>query len=72
MLMQMALFHTLNVCLIFQCVYIYIYIYMPDLSTDRGVDQSRLAKAMVFQFSCMDVRAGLQRKLSTEELVLLN
>ena len=45
---------------------------MPYLSTDRGVDQSRLAKAMVFQFSCMDVRAGLQRKLSTEELVLLN
>ena len=25
-----------------------------------------------FQWSCMDVRVGLQRKLSTEELMLLN
>ena len=32
----------------------------------------RLVKAMVFQHSCMDVRVGLQRKLSTEELMLLN
>ena len=29
-------------------------------------------KAMVFQQSCMDVRVGLKRKLSTEELMLLN
>ena len=32
----------------------------------------RLVKAMVFQWSCMDVRVGLQRKLNTEELMLLN
>ena len=32
----------------------------------------RLVKAMVFQWSCMDVRVGLKRKLSTEELMLLN
>ena len=32
----------------------------------------RLVKAMVFQWSCMDVRVGLQRKLSAEELMLLN
>ena len=32
----------------------------------------RLVKAMVFQWSCMDVRVGLWRKLSTEELMLLN
>ena len=31
-----------------------------------------LAKADVFQLSCMDVRVGLQRKLSTKELMLLN
>ena len=31
-----------------------------------------LVKAMVFQWSCMDVRVGLQRKLSAEELMLLN
>ena len=31
-----------------------------------------LVKAMVFQWLCMDVRVGLQRKLSTEELMLLN
>ena len=32
-----------------------------------------LVKAMVFfQQSCMDVRVGLQRKLSAEELMLLN
>ena len=32
----------------------------------------RLVKAMVFQWSCMDVRVGVPRKLSTEELMLLN
>ena len=31
-----------------------------------------LVKAMVFPWSCMDVRVGLWRKLSTEELILLN
>ena len=31
-----------------------------------------LVKAMVFQWSCMDVRVGLERKLSAEELMLLN
>ena len=32
----------------------------------------RLVKAMVFPVSCMDVRVGLQRQLSAEELMLLN
>ena len=32
----------------------------------------RLVKAMVFQWSCMDVRVGLWIKLSAEELTLLN
>ena len=31
-----------------------------------------LVKALVFQWSCMDVRVGLWRKLSTEKLMLLN
>ena len=31
-----------------------------------------LVKAWFFQWSCMDVRVGLQRKPSTEELMLLN
>ena len=31
-----------------------------------------LVKAMVFHWSCMDVRVGLWRKLSAEELMLLN
>ena len=31
-----------------------------------------LVKAMFFQWSCMDVRVGLYRKLSAEELMLLN
>ena len=31
-----------------------------------------LVKAMVFQWSCMDERVGLWRKLSAEELMLLN
>ena len=31
-----------------------------------------LVKAMVFPWSCMDVRVGLSRKLSTRELMLLN
>ena len=32
----------------------------------------RLFKAMVFPVACMDVRVGLSRKLSAEELMLLN
>ena len=31
-----------------------------------------IVKAMVFQWSCMDVRVGLGRKLNAEELMLLN
>ena len=31
-----------------------------------------VVKAMIFQWSCMDVRVGLGRKLSTKELMLLN
>ena len=32
----------------------------------------RLVMALVFQWSCMAVRIGLLRKLSTEELMVLN
>ena len=32
----------------------------------------RIVKAMVFQWSSMDMKVGLQRRLSTEELLLLN
>ena len=32
----------------------------------------RLVKARFFLWSCMDVRVGLLRKLSAEELMLLN
>ena len=32
----------------------------------------RLVRLWFFQWSCMDVRVGLQGKLSTEELMLLN
>ena len=31
-----------------------------------------IVKAMVFQQSCTDVRVGLKRKLSAEELMFLN
>ena len=31
-----------------------------------------VVKAMVFQWSCIDVRVGLKGKQSTEELMLLN
>ena len=31
-----------------------------------------LVKAMIFQWSCMDARVGLWRRLSTKELMLLN
>ena len=32
----------------------------------------RLVKAMFFLWSCVDVRVGLRRRLSTKELMLLN
>ena len=32
----------------------------------------QLVKAMIFPVSCMDVRVGPSRKLSTEELMLFN
>ena len=32
----------------------------------------RLVKAIVFLWSCMHVRVGLYRNLSTEELMILN
>ena len=36
------------------------------------VTAAHLVKAMVVPVICMDVRDGLQRKLSTKELMLLN
>ena len=56
---------------IIMCIYIYIFIYKKAetlLCQQRSV-QSRL---LFFQWSYMDVRVGLWRKLSTEELMLLN
>ena len=41
----------------------------------RGITlltEVHLVNALVFQWSCMDVRVGLERKLSTKELMLLN
>ena len=38
------------------------------LCQQRSVD----SKLWFFQYSCMDVRVGLQRKLSAEESMLLN
>ena len=46
--------------------------YCLENPMDRGADQSRLAKAMVFQFSCVDVRAGQENRLSTKELMPSN
>ena len=40
-----------------------------DITLSTKVHQS---KVWFFQQSCIDVRVGLQRKLSTEELMLLN
>ena len=40
-----------------------------DVTLSTKVHQS---KVWFFQQSCIDVRVGLQRKLSTEELMLLN
>ena len=41
-------------------------------SRDISLTKVHLVKAMVLQWSCMDVRVGLERKLSTEESMLLN
>ena len=38
----------------------------------KGEQRSVLSKLRFSQWSCMDVRVGLQRKLNTEELMLLN
>ena len=40
--------------------------------TYNEVLNSHLPRLWFFQWSCMDVRVGLWRKLSTEELMLLN
>ena len=48
---------------------------LDSISKSRDITlptKVHLVKAMVFQWSCMDVRVGLWRKLSAEELMLLN
>ena len=48
---------------------------LDSIFKSRGITlptKVHLAKAMVFQWSCMDMRVGLSRKLSTKELMLLN
>ena len=48
---------------------------LDSISKSRDITlptKVHLVKSMVFQWSGMDVRVGLQRKLSTEELMLLN
>ena len=48
---------------------------LDSILKSRGITlpiKVHLVKAMVFQWSCMDVRVGLYRKLSTEKLMLLN
>ena len=40
-----------------------------DITLSKKV---HLVKAMVFQWSCMDVRVGLYRTLSMEEMIILN
>ena len=48
---------------------------LDSIFKSRGITlptKVRLVKAMVFLWSCMDVRVGLWRKLSAEELMLLN
>ena len=49
--------------------------YLDRILRSRGITlptKVHLVKGMVFQQSCMNVRVGLQRKLSAEELMLLN
>ena len=48
---------------------------LDSIFKSRGITlptKVHLAKAMVFQWSCMDMRVGLSRKLSTKELIYLN
>ena len=48
---------------------------LDSISKSRDITlptKVRLVRAMVFPVICMDVRVGLERKLSTEELMLLN
>ena len=42
------------------------------VDTAKGSTKVHVVKAMVFLWSCMDVRVGLWRRLSAEELMLLN
>ena len=47
---------------------------LDSILKSRGITlptKVHLVTAMVFQWSCMDVRVGLLRKLSTEKLVFL-
>ena len=44
---------------------------LPGSST-HGIFQARVLEWGAIAFSSMDVRGGLKRKLSTEELMLLN
>ena len=44
---------------------------LPGLSI-HGICQARVLEWGAIAFSSMDVRGGLKRKLSTEELMLLN
>ena len=49
--------------------------YLDSILKSRDITlptKVHLVKAMVFQWSYMDVRVGLGRKLSAEELLLLN
>ena len=48
---------------------------LDSISKGRNITlptKVRIVKAMVFQWSSMDMKVGLQRRLSTEELLLLN
>ena len=49
--------------------------YLESILNSRDITlptKGRLVKAVIFQLSCMNVRVGLQRKLSIEEWMLLN
>ena len=53
------------------CVYACNYILEEE--EKRNLSSFNLEKtSCIFQWSCMNVRVGLQRKLSAEELRLLN
>ena len=55
-------------------IYAHTHIYIFFMLHPRACRPTKICivKAMVFPESCMDVRVGLYRKLSTEELMLLN